>query len=289
MFVKRFLMMCLSILCCFAAFEVPMAYSQNVNTIRPPSPADTLHFPASGLSDAAARYAGAAQNWPIISLLADYNARTNRFTIRPEQFVILQRFSTSWTQLDESRATFSRLILEGGRVFAADELLVIDSLLARHRRLVSDANIDESIQTASMVRARVGDVQGLIEIRRKADIEARLEQKTGQVDRREGLLAQWNDARVGELFARQDGIRTGAESQAQLVFLDGSDVVLYENTTAVIRQSQVDRLTNRSEVEIELSNGGLLTRLSAAARNQSEYTLNAGSASTNVTLHQLLR
>lgn len=257
-------------------------YSQNVNNFIELTQQDTLNFPASRLSEAAATYAGGAQNWPIISYLADYDSRSNRFSISPDRFPDLLRFRESWHQLEESRATFSRLILEGGRVFAADELLVIDSLLVRHRREVSDANIDGSIQAANQIRQRIVQVDELITSRRKADIEARLEQKTGQVDRRQGLLAQWNPALLGELFARQDGIRTGAESLAQLVFLDGSDVVLYENTTAIIRQSQVDRLTNRSEVEIELSNGGLLTRLSTAARNQSEYTLNAGSASTNV-------
>lgn len=126
------------------------------------------------------------------------------------------------------------------------------------------------------------DVEAMIEVRRKADVEAKLEQKTGIVDRRKGLISEWTSATVGELFQRSDGVRTGQESQAQLVFLDGSDVVLYENTTAIIRQSQVDKLTNRSEVEIELSSGGVLTRLSAAARNQSDYTVNAGSSSSNI-------
>lgn len=274
----------LAVLCWMLGFTVS-GYSQNVNISEVSSTDETtpaIEFPASALSEIAARYAGASQNWPVISSLSDYDSRTNRFTLPSARLPELERFRASWEQLEEHRATFSRLILEGGRVFASDELVVIDSLLAAHRRLVSDADITGSIRTAEAIGSRVRTVEQLIESRRKAEIEARLEQRMGQVDRRQGLLAQWNPAEVGELFARQDGIRTGAESLAQLVFIDGSDVVLYENTTAVIRQSQVDRLTNRSEVEIELSGGGLLTRLSAAARNQSEYTLNAGAASSNI-------
>jgi len=271
------LLVWLAVISGIAVAGVNTAYSQNVNNV-----ADSLNFPASQLSEAAARYAGAAQNWPVLSSLAEYDAQTNRFTILPSNLETLAQFSTAWSQLEASRTRFSQLILEGGRVFAAEELVVIDSLFARHRRLVSEANIPESIRLSGTIDERVQEVNDLIETRRKADIEARLEQKTGQVDRREGLLAEWNPAATGELFVREDGIRTGQESQAQLVFLDGSDVVLYENTTAVIRQSQVDRLTNRSEVDIELSGGGLLTRLSAAARNQSEYSLNAGSATTDI-------
>ena len=247
------LLVWLAVISGIAVAGVNTAYSQNVNNV-----ADSLNFPASQLSEAAARYAGAAQNWPVLSSLAEYDAQTNRFTILPSNLETLAQFSTAWSQLEASRTRFSQLILEGGRVFAAEELVVIDSLFARHRRLVSEANIPESIRLSGTIDERVQEVNDLIETRRKADIEARLEQKTGQVDRREGLLAEWNPAATGELFVREDGIRTGQESQAQLVFLDGSDVVLYENTTAVIRQSQVDRLTNRSEVDIELSGCGLL-------------------------------
>lgn len=64
--------------------------------------------------------------------------------------------------------------------------------------------------------------------------------------------------------------------------MDGSDVILYENTTAVIHQSRVDKLTNRSEVEIELSDGSLLTRLTSIALNDSDYRLNAGTSTSEI-------
>ncbi|MCH8495869.1 MAG: FecR domain-containing protein [Balneolales bacterium] len=244
--------------------------------------ADSLNFPASQLSDYSVQYVGSAQNWPVLSKIAIYDSQTNRFQIPREELPRLSTFRESWDELERSRATFSQLILEGGRVFAADELMVLDSLFSRHRRYVNDANLESSITVATEIGRKMADVESLIEVRRKADVEARLEQKTGIVDRRKGLISEWGTASIGELFQRSDGVRTGQESQAQLVFLDGSDVVLYENTTAIIRQSQVDKLTNRSEVELELSSGGVLTRLSAAARNQSDYTVNAGSSSSNV-------
>jgi hypothetical protein len=243
---------------------------------------DSLHFPASRLSDIAAERAGAPQNWPVVSHLAQYNSRTNRFSIGPTQQRELNRFLQSWQQLERSQIQFSQLITEGGRVFAPEELVVLDSLFTTNRRLINEPNIQGSIEAMANITTKVNEVSQLIEQRRKADIEARLEQKTGQVDRRRGLITEWISASVGDLFQRADGIRTGRESQAQLVFLDGSDVVLYENTVAVIRQSRIDRLTNRSEVEIELSDGGVLTRLSAAARNQSEYTVNTGESVSTV-------
>jgi len=243
---------------------------------------DSLHFPASRLSDVAAERAGAPQNWPVVSHLARYDAQTNRFILGPGQQRELSRFLQAWQQLERSQNQFSQLITEGGRVFAPEELVQLDSLFTKNRRLINEPDIQGSIQAMNDITAKVSEVSRLIELRRKADIEARLEQKTGQVDRRRGLITEWISASVGDLFQRADGIRTGRESQAQLVFLDGSDVVLYENTVAVIRQSRIDRLTNRSEVEIELSDGGVLTRLSAAARNQSEYTVNTGESSSRV-------
>jgi hypothetical protein len=246
------------------------------------TPADSLHFAASRLSDVAAERAGAPQNWPVVSHLARYDSRTNRFSLGPTQQLELSRFLQSWQQLERSRSSFSQLITEGGRVFAPEELVELDSLFTRNRRLINEPDIQGSIQAMAEITAKVDAVSRLIEVRRKADIEARLDQKTGRVDRRRGLITEWSPATVGDLFQRADGIRTGRESQAQLVFLDGSDVVLYENTVAVIRQSRIDRLTNRSEVEIELSDGGVLTRLSAAARNQSEYTVNTGESTSRV-------
>lgn len=241
-----------------------------------------MEFPASQLSDISRTYAGSPNNWPIVRELADYDYATNRYFISLENAQKLQAFLSSWQDLEKHRAIYAAMSTRGGQVFASEELQVLDSLFSNHRRLISDANREESLILANELIQKIQEVDELIESRRVADVEARLQDITGQVDHRKGLLSQWISASVGDFFNRSDGIRTGRQSQAQLVFVDGSDVVLYENTTAVIRQSRVDQLTNRSEVEIELSGGNMLTRLTPGARTDSDYRLVAGTSTSEI-------
>lgn len=254
---------------CFAFSSVAWAQSE-------------FEFASAQLSDISKEYAGSTNNWPIVRSLADFDYATNRFFLGSEEVQRLSEFLESWKRLEESRSVFSSLSSQGGQVFAGPELAQLDSLFTLHRSHVNDANIEDAIALTDVIVNRVEEVQQLVEDRRVADVEAKLESKTGEVNKRRGLLSEWLEAAVGELFNRSDGIRTGRESQAQLVFVDGSDVVLHENTTAIIRKSRVDQLNNRSEVEIELSSGGLLTRLTPSAQNDSEYILNAGTSTSEI-------
>lgn len=243
---------------------------------------DDLDFGSNQLSEISEIYAGSANNWPIVRKLANFNYSTNRFYLGPEEVAKLEEFLESWKKLDNSRQIFSGLSTEGGQIFAPQELSHLDSLFTLYRSLINDADMEEAITLAERIVFRVEEVSRLVEERRIEDVEAKLEEKTGQVDRRRGLLSEWINSVIGDLYYRSDGIRTGTDSQAQLLFIDGSDVVLYENTTAVINQSRVDKLTNRSEVEIELSGGSLLTRLTAIALNDSQYRLNAGTSTSEI-------
>lgn len=246
-------------------------------------PADEeVRFPAGGLSEAAEEYAGSRQNWPVVSQLASYDTRENIFTLNAAALARLSRFRQHWQEVQQARQRFTRLIADGGRVFIPDEISKLDAMFVAYRQLISEAKVDESIGAASQISEQIAQVEQELSRQRNQQIEARLTHKKGEVDRRQGLIARWEMADIGTLFERSDGIRTGTASEARLLFLDGSDVLISPQTIATIRESNLDRLTNSSQVEIELSSGSLLTRLSASARNQSNYRLNAGNTSSRV-------
>lgn len=243
---------------------------------------DEVRFPAGELSKAAEDYAGSRQNWPIVSRLADYDSGENVFILSESALARLALFRQSWQQVQQARQRFTQLITDGGRVFVPDSVNELDAMFINYRQLINEAKVEESITMASGIDEKIAQVEDeLVELRNQ-QIEARLTHKKGEVDRRQGLIASWASADTGTLFERSDGIRTGAASEARLLFRDGSDVLISEQTIATIRESTLDRLTNRTEVEIELSSGSLLTRLSASARSQSDYRLNAGNTVTNV-------
>lgn len=246
------------------------------------SNSDEVRFPAGELSRIAAEYAGGQQNWPVVSRLAVYSSQENAFTLDAAAVLRLSEFKTGWEQVQQARQRFSNLVAEGGRVFAPESVNSLDDMFIRYRELITEAAIEKSIEMAGTITEKLTTLESEIRQMRNQETEARLAHKVGEVDRRPGLIASWQTADIGALFQRSDGIRTGAASEARLVFLDGSDVFVSEETIATIRESNLDRLTNRSEVEIELSSGSLLTRLSASGQNQSNYRLNTGNTVSSV-------
>jgi hypothetical protein len=114
------------------------------------------------------------------------------------------------------------------------------------------------------------------------EVQAQLEQKKGNVDKRLGLLGSWQLANLGDLFKEADGLKTGDESFANLGFTDGTKIIVDPNTTAIIRKSRVDRLSETSDTEITLEEGGLLAKLSSVAAERSKYILNAGSSQSEL-------
>lgn len=258
--------------CCIAGIVIIISALLSIES-EARQAAGSIDFPASDIADISTRYAGSPQNWPVVNSLADYNPQTNRFYLTADDIRILENFRTGFVQVSDARSLYTSLIDRGARVLAREELEQLESMFDRYRASVNAANIPESNQLASQIAAFSDAVDALVDERRLMAVEARLEERENIVQSRSGLLGRWADAQTGDLFRQDDGIRTGEESQARLEFVDGSDITLSAATTAVIRRSAVDRITNRAEVDIELSSGGVLTRLSAAARNQATYNL----------------
>ncbi|MCH8485610.1 MAG: FecR family protein [Candidatus Cyclonatronum sp.] len=244
--------------------------------------AGSIDFPASEITAISTRYAGSPQNWPVVNSLADYNPQTNRFYLTSEDIRLLAEFRNGFENVTESRTLYTSLIDRGARVLAREELEQLESKFDRYRALVNAAEIAQSNTMAARIKTFSAEVDAIVDERRLMSVEARLEERENIVQSRSGLLGRWADADTGDLFRQDDGIRTGEESQARLEFVDGSDITLSASTTAVIRKSSVDRITNRSEVDIELSSGGVLTRLSAAARNQATFNLETPTSSSQV-------
>ena len=84
------------------------------------------------------------------------------------------------------------------------------------------------------------------------------------------------------MFKESDGLKTGTDSYATLSFADGTNLIVDPNTTAVIRKSRVDRLSETSNAEINLEEGGLLAKLSSLAASNSTNILNAGNSQTTL-------
>ncbi len=239
---------------------------------------DGLVFKPPELSQVSRELAGSEANWPIVFQTAEYLSGENMFVLDAASMAELERFLESWQDLEKNRKRYSNLIRNGAGVFAAKEVARTDSIYQAFRGMVDKGDIDSSVALISDYDRSISVMALALEENRVVDVEARLTEKQGTVEYRRGLIGQWFSATVGNLFREADGVRTANESTGKVTFVDGSEVTLAKSTTAIIRSSRLDRLTNTSDVEISISQGGLLARLSADGIERSNYQISAGSA-----------
>jgi len=161
---------------------------------------------------------------------------------------------------------------------------LIDAALAidNYNEAVKNGDVNEAITSGNSIEEKVDEVEFALIENRMVEVQAQLEQKKGIVDKRLGLLGSWELANIGDLFKEADGLKTGEESYANLGFTDGTKIIVDPNTTAIIRKSRIDRLSETSDTEITLQEGGLLAKLSSVAAERSKYILNAGSSQSEL-------
>ena len=239
-------------------------------------------FAASRLQEVAREYAGAEVNWPIVAALASYDVNTNRFRLDAADRNQLNQFRNAFQQFKRAERRYANEISEGAKVFAPDEMDRCDSLFSAFQSAVKRGNYDQSLDLSSVVELAVENLAEVNSTNRKEEVEARLSEKSGTVLKREGVLGQWITAILNDFFAESDGVQTKRESRALLSFRDGSEVLVSPQTTAIIRTSRLDKLTQSAETEITIENGSLLSRLSAQAQQSSDFRIFAENSVTTV-------
>ncbi len=247
-----------------------------------------VSFPSSELQEISQQYAGNSLNWPVVVSLAEHNVSENTFTLSPEAIFKLRNLSTISLEVENQQNRVNNLIENGATIFAKTELTTTNQLLTNYLTAVKNGNLDDAIHTGSQVKDSVEELEKKLNANRLVSVQAQLSEKDGLVDKRIGLLASWEEAFVGDLFEEADGLKTKQESYATLSFIDGSNIIVNPNTTAVIRKSRIDKLDESANTEITLVEGGLLSKLSAIGKERSKYVLNAGPSTTELNTQNFL-
>ena len=235
-------------------------------------------FNAGDLMQVSQRLVGDSTAWQIVVASAERRTSTNEFVLSTTSQKILRTFSTLRTKVNRERATLSRLVKRGAPILAEQEFLKTSKALQAHDQAVANGEIAKALQEGESFLLLLSTLSKVVEARRTEAVEAKLRTKTGDVDKRKGLLGSWQQAEIGDLFAESDGIRTGANSTAALAFIDGSQIVINQNTTAVVRTSRIDKLERTAQANIALIKGSLLSQLSKQAQESGAFKLSAGKA-----------
>jgi ferric-dicitrate binding protein FerR (iron transport regulator) len=235
-------------------------------------------FNAGDLMQVSQRLVGDSTAWQIVVASAERRTSTNEFVLSATAQKILRTFSALRTKVNRERATLSRLVKRGASVLAEEEFSKTSKALQAHDKAVSDGNTAIALQEGESFLFLLPMLSKLVEARRTEAVEAKLRTKTGQVDKRKGLLGSWQQAEIGDLFAESDAIRTGTNSTAALAFIDGSQILINPNTTAAVRTSRIDKLERTAQANIALIKGSLLSQLSKQAQESGAFKLSAGKA-----------
>lgn len=243
---------------------------------------ESLSFRSGELQMVSERLVGSATYWPVLLELADHNAAENSFFLNADDLQILRNLSALNVEFESQQSRIKDLVSSGAAIFAEDELNDVQQMIATYRGAAKEGNVELLFETGQGLRAAIDHASNVLNANRIADVEAQIERKQGIVEKRKGLLGAWTSASRGDMLKQSDGIKTLQESIASLAFADGSAIKVDANTIAVIRKSRIDRLSDNTDTEITLENGGVLARLSAAGKERSNYIINAGSSSTEL-------
>ena len=235
-----------------------------------------ISFETDEIEDIARKYTGNAINWPVVLELAHHDVNANKLTLSADKQQMLNNFGKTSQKYDQLKSDIKRSLEEGAVLFAKKPLADAQKLIDEYFKTVKDGNITEAALLVKKLENKQVLLDSTLIANRKSFVEAELLQKEGSVDKRKGILGSWKMAYIGDFFERQDGVKTLEKSYATLGFIDGSQVMIQPQTVAVIRKSRIDNLTQTVDTEIELTDGGVLAKLSAIGKESGDYELQAG-------------
>ena len=225
---------------------------------------------------------GDEQAWPIVTSLANYSSDKNEFVLTDKVQKQLQQFKSQHKAIQQNRVSYAELLKKGARVFAADESSLFESLSKQYQIAIKNGDYSESMKLGISLKKQFTIVETTTNTNREEYVSAILAEKTGFVFKREGILSSWATSSKGDLYKESDGVKTGFESFAKLDFADGSFVMVNPETIALIKRSSIDKLSNASETEVQITSGGLIASLSAKSKQQSNFIVKAAETETIV-------
>lgn len=239
-------------------------------------------FQASQLNKVSFELTGDSSAWAVVVSAAERKIETNSFLLNKEAQSRISVFRKANTRVKEAKKSLAEMVKTGAKVFAETELVSTQNSIRNYDGFVLNGKLDDAVGAEAAVSAETAKLVKAVAKNKQESVNAKLSEKTGLVDKRKGLLGSWNPSIVGDLFSETDGLRTGKESVAKLTFLDGSDVIVDQNTTAIIRSTNLDKLTRTVKTDISLVVGSLLTKLSSSSSEGKNFTLRAGNTESEI-------
>ncbi len=234
--------------------------------------------PGESIRDIAAQYLGDADLWREI-LRANGLRSVTDVAVGTRLTVPVGLITRANEALDEATEQIQLANAAGARLFAGDTVARAIGLRddALERRTASDW--EGSAATAQDAAAVGREALAETMAQRRADAEAVLAARRGNVEQRRSDELVWNEASLNAVLVKEERIRTLSRSTCQIRFLDESRLRLGQNSQAVIRTLEIDRLTKDGEASVSLVEGDVHALL-GGNRKKRRFTLDVPGVQT---------
>lgn len=202
----------------------------------------------------AKEYLGNADLWPYIVRYNNYRSLSEIKT-GANLSIPQKKVKNLFDKIELANNSIQDAVLIGAKILAEEHLTIAESAIKNALKQKADFEYDEADKSAgdAITSARKA-YQQTKEIREKT-IEAIISFKKGTVQKMFPSILKWQNAEIYENLKENDWARTLSLSVANITFYDLSQLKLNENSQAVIQNTRLDPLNNKTFTKVKLEKG----------------------------------
>ncbi len=183
--------------------------------------------------------------------------------------------------LQKAGDTARRANMEGASILARDAIDKAEKSLARAMDQKKAGDLDAALAAAEDALRWAESALSTTKAKKIRSVSAILARKQGTVQSRKPREPVWTAAVVKQDLVEQERLRTLAASRAGVLFVDGSEIRMDENSLAVIGEMKENIVRHSLTVDVMVLRGDILAQLSSLS-GQKQFSVTAPGVNTRV-------
>lgn len=254
----------------------PAPYAQARDSI----PVSIVFQDKTDLRVLAAEFMGHPDEWQTILF---FNGLKHPSDLRPgmKLFIPVDLHHDVLAAIDQADKTARTATGEGAGILARETIDEAEAALSQARDLKKKGDLKSAMASAKLALQKAEAALSVTKAKKFRSVSAILSRKTGTVQSRKPKEPVWKDARLKQELVEQERLRTLAASRAGVLFVDGSEIRMDENSLAVIGEMKENLVRQSLSVDVLVIKGDILTQLSSLS-GQKQFSVEAPGVKTDV-------
>lgn len=232
------------------------------------------------LRQLAQQYLGDPNEWETILRYNGYSD-IRQITARTEIRIPVKAYRDASRQIENASRVIQEANLEGAGVLAKAQIGQSIQLKIRAAGLKKAGKLDESEKTATQAIAAGQQALEIARQKKIRSVSAVLFHKQGSVQSRKSEELLWNEAIINQELEERERVRTLASSLGEILFIDGSNIRLEENSLAVIGTMKENVLKKSSTTDVTVLEGDVLVHLASLSKRK-KFTVTSPGIGANI-------